>query len=167
MQEHTPLWFLFQYKAHSNQEMLNAAQAACNDVSAGEMHALVRILNHTYVVDQIFSAHLRGEPHFYENTNTPETPSLEQLQQQISASDAWFLTYVDSLDEVQLQQNVRFQFTDGDTACMTRAEILHHVLMHGTYHRGAAGRILFNHNVAPPREGFARVLHELEPQRRF
>ena len=43
MQEHTPLWFLFQYKAHSNQEMLNAAQAACNDVSADEMHALVRI----------------------------------------------------------------------------------------------------------------------------
>ena len=79
MQEHTPLWFLFQYKAHSNQEMLNAAQAACNDVSADEMHLLVRILNHTYVVDQIFSAHLRGEPHFYENTNTPETPSLEQL----------------------------------------------------------------------------------------
>ena len=76
MQEHTPLWFLFQYKAHSNQEMLNAAQAACNDVSADEMHALVRILNHTYVVDQIFSAHLRGETHFYENTNTPETPQF-------------------------------------------------------------------------------------------
>ena len=94
-------------------------------------------------------------------------PVWYSCNSKISASDAWLLTYIDSLDEAQLQQSVRFQFTDGDTACMTRAEILHHVLMHGTYHRGAAGRILFNHSVAPPREGFARVLHELEPQRRF
>jgi uncharacterized damage-inducible protein DinB len=44
--------------------------------------------------------------------------------------------------------------------------MLLHVAMHGSYHRGAVGRILSQHGVAPPRDVLTGFLHQSQPERR-
>jgi len=159
---------LFQYKRWANEELLALAEASQATLPADDYRLFVRILNHTYVVDQIFAAHLQGRPQTtYAATNTEETPSIHALRQAIGASDDWYLQYVQGLADAQLAEQVAFRFTDGDTGRMSRSEILHHIVVHGTYHRGAAGRILATHAVQPPRDSLTTFLHRLEPGRRW
>jgi uncharacterized damage-inducible protein DinB len=44
---------------------------------------------------------------------------------------------------------VDFVFTNGTSARMTRGEIILHVGLHGTYHRGNAGLLLQKNGIAP------------------
>jgi len=127
-----------------------------------ELNAVLRVLNHVYVVDRIFAAHLSGEKHHYTATNTPETPSLESLRSAVVASDGWYVDYVGKMSPQSLQEEVSFTFVDGALGCMSREEILAHVATHGDYHRGAAGRILSQASVEP----FTVYLHTIEPRRR-
>ena len=159
---------LFQYKRWANEELLALGEASQSALPADDYRLFVRILNHTYVVDQIFAAHLQGRPqNTYAATNTEETPPINALRQVIRASDDWYLQYAQGLADAQLAEQVAFRFTDGDTGSMSRSEILNHIVVHGTYHRGAAGRILATHAVQPPRDSLTTFLHRLEPGRRW
>ena len=159
---------LFQYKRWANQELLALGAASQGALPADDYRLFVRILNHTYVVDRIFASHLQGLPQTtYRATNTEETPELATLSDTVRASDDWYLQYVGGLDDAQLAEPVEFRFTDGDTGRMSRSEILNHLVVHGTYHRGAAGRILAAHAVQPPRDSLTTFLHRLEPDRRW
>ena len=51
---------LFKYKAWANDEILTAMKLLDKKAHPDERHTAIRILNHTYVVDRIFAAHLRG-----------------------------------------------------------------------------------------------------------
>ncbi|MES2016428.1 MAG: DinB family protein [Pseudomonadota bacterium] len=158
---------LFRYKLWANSEILAVARTVDAAQNANERHAIIRILNHTYVVDRIFAGHLTNTPHQYSATNTEETPSLDDLAASISQSDAWYLDYVAGLSCASVAEQMRFQFTDGETGSMTRQEMLMHVVNHGSYHRGAAGRILAQLSIAPPKDTFTAFLHQAEPQRRI
>jgi uncharacterized damage-inducible protein DinB len=164
--ETSALRALFAQKAWSNDELF--AKLATLDAAAhpAEAHNALRILNHIHVVDTIFRAHLSGQPHGHQATNTPETPSLETLAAAVKATDAWFVDYVSGLSASALQERVRFTFTDGDAGLMSREEILLHVITHGGYHRGAVGQVMRSVGVAPPRDLYTRFLHLTEPGRR-
>ncbi len=159
---------LFQYKRWANQELLALGAASQGALPADDYRLFVRILNHTYVVDRIFASHLQGLPQTtYQATNTDATPELATLSDTVRASDDWYVQYVGGLDDAQLAEPVAFRFTDGDTGRMSRSEILNHLVVHGTYHRWAAGRILAAHAVQPPRDSLTTFLHRLEPDRRW
>ncbi|WP_409372704.1 hypothetical protein [Pseudoalteromonas sp. bablab_jr011] len=49
---------------------------------------------------------------------------------------------------------------------MSVAEILIHLLTHGSNHRGMASRVLAANNLERPKDTFTRYLHQLEPLRR-
>lgn len=159
---------LFQYKRWANDELLALGEASQATLPEGDHRLFVRILNHTYVVDRIFASHLQGLPQTaYTATNTEETPALPALREAVRASDDWYVQYANGLTADQLAEPVQFRFTDGDTGTMTRAEILNHVVVHGAYHRGAAGRILAVHSVPLPRDSLTTFLHRLQPERRW
>ena len=162
----TLLQSLFAYKAWTNAQTF--AQVAKVDAAAhGEArHLAMRILNHVYVVDRIFAAHLAGASHPYTATNTPETPELDDLRRAVAESDAWYVQYVQSAQPGMLGTAIDFTFTDGDRGRMTREEMLLHVSTHGAYHRGAVGRILREAGVETPRDLFTTHLHTAQPQRR-
>jgi uncharacterized damage-inducible protein DinB len=44
---------------------------------------MVHTLNHIYVIDAVFQAHLQGREHGYAARNTPSHPSLEDLWQAV------------------------------------------------------------------------------------
>lgn len=133
---------------------------------AAQLHTCIRTLNHIYVVDRIFRAHLSGEARPFDATNTKGTPGLAQLGSDVAATDAWYEQYVAGLDDAQLAHVIDFRFTDGDAGRMSREEILLHVVTHGGYHRGNVGQVLKSISMAPPRDLYTKYLHESEPARR-
>ena len=157
---------LFAQKSWANNELFNAL-AAVNDAEHAEaVHTAIRTLNHSYVVDRIFQAHLLGEPHGYTATNTEATPELDDLQFSVAETDAWYESYVSRSSAQALGESLTFRFTDGDAGTMTREEMLLHVVTHGSYHRGNVGQVLKSISVAPPRDLYTKFLHVSEPARR-
>ena len=157
---------LFAYKAWANEELFAALASVDSSLYLPQLHSAIRILNHIYVVDRIFRAHLEGGKHGYAATNTKDTPSLADLTAAAKETDAWYVGYVARLSQSGLTEEVHFSFTDGDVGLMTREEILLHVITHGGYHRGAAGQIMRAAAVAPPRDLYTRFLHASQPERR-
>ncbi|MES2070062.1 MAG: DinB family protein [Pseudomonadota bacterium] len=166
MSASTLLLSLFKYKAWANAELFAELQKLDPVTHHAERHAAIRILNHIFVVDRIFAAHLSGSPHSYAATNTVETPAMEELQSAVIESDGWYVDYISKLPPELLPENVTFDFTDGGQGRMSREEILVHVATHGGYHRGAVGGIMNRASVPPPRDIFTAYLHQSEPERR-
>ncbi len=156
---------LFGHKAWANSELF-ALLATLPSERGEQLHTCIRTLNHVYVVDRIFRAHLIGEPGPFGATNTKETPSLSQLRSDVAETDAWYASYVARLSPASLSEAIDFTFTDGDSGRMSREEILLHVITHGGYHRGNVGQVLKSIAVAPPRDLYTRFLHQSEPARR-
>jgi len=156
---------LFAYKAWANAELFALLQTL-PAANAEQLHSCIRTLNHIYVVDRLFRAHLAGEARPFNATNTKETPALGQLRADVEATDAWYVNYVSNLSESARSEMLSFTFTDGDAGRMTREEILLHVSLHGGYHRGNVGQVLKSISVAPPRDLYTKFLHQSEPARR-
>jgi uncharacterized damage-inducible protein DinB len=153
---------LFKYKAWANEELFAGFARIDPNVHPSERQAAIRLLNHIYVVDRIFAAHLSAQGHNYSATNTAETPSLEELYSAMAESDRWYVEYVGKMSPEALQEMVKFTFTDCAPGCMSREEMLAHVATHGDYHRGAAGRLMPQLSVPP----FTDYLHKTDPRRR-
>lgn len=156
---------LFGYKAWANAELF-ALLATVPPEHAAPLHACIRTLNHVYVTDCIFRAHLSAASRPFDATNTQDTPTLQQLQADVQATDAWYLAYVSGLTEPESAQVLDFQFTDGDRGRMSREEMLLHVVTHGGYHRGNVGEVLKSIAIDPPRDLYTKFLHQSEPARR-
>jgi uncharacterized damage-inducible protein DinB len=166
MSSSTLLLSLFKYKTWANEELFAEVGKMDPLAHQAERHAAIRILNHVYVVDRIFAAHLCGATHSYPATNTPDTPTLEELQAKVVRSDSWYMEKIAQSTPGQLAEKLSFTFTDGSLARMSREEMFAHVVTHGGYHRGAVGRILSQLSMAPPRDIFSGYLHQAEPARR-
>ena len=158
---------LFHYRAWANDELLAGMGRLDPGRHGAELDAAVRLLNHCYVVDRIFAAHLQGVPHPFPADNTAEMPALDSLRDGLATSGRWYLGYVGSVTQQALAESVPFTFTDGDEGCMSRGEMLLHVVTHGGYHRGEVGRILVQAGITPPWDTFAVFLHRTEPSRRL
>ena len=158
---------LFAQKSWANRELFDVVATVTQAEHASALTTATRTLNHIYVVDRIFRAHLTGEAHGFTATNTPETPNLGELHFAVAETDIWFENYISDLSEQSLHESLAFQFTDGDAGRMTREEMLFHVLSHGSYHRGNVGQVLKDIAVAPPRDLYTKFLHVHEPARRL
>jgi uncharacterized damage-inducible protein DinB len=157
---------LFAQKAWANNELFSLLAAVSVQQHASAIHAATRTLNHIFVVDRIFQAHLQGAQHGYTATNTEATPALAELEFLVAETDAWFVNYAATATAAQLGERLAFRFTDGDHGSMTREEMLLHVITHGAYHRGNVGQVLKSISVAPPRDLYTKFLHVSEPVRR-
>ena len=113
---------------------------------------MLRILDHIHVVDRIFQHHLRGLPHTFQAPRSEKMPELQALASSVREVDDWYASYVDSLADSDFEQSVDFVFTSGKPARMRRGEIILHVCLHGTYHRGNAGAVLQLKGIIPSRD---------------
>jgi uncharacterized damage-inducible protein DinB len=157
---------LFKYKAWADAQLLVELQRFDPLAQEAERHTAIRVMNHIYVVDRIFAAHLGGSAHGYEGTNTPDTPTLEDLSAVFAESDRWYVEYVAALPQARLSEGLSFTFTDGQRGHMSREEMLAHIVTHGSNHRGAVGQIMKQLKLSPPRDVYTGFLHKSEPARR-
>lgn len=164
---------MFRYQTWANEELLAAVAGLDVERHASERHLAIRLMNHCLVVNKIFAAHLVGEPHGFTAGNTPDTPPLDALRQDMAATDRWYRDYVAAATPTLLAESIPFTFTDGDKGCMTREEMLTHVVIHNGYHRGEVGRVLkqvaatSDQALQLPWDTYAVHLHHTEPARRL
>ena len=157
---------MFRYNAWANAEFLAKLELLDAEQHPEPRHLAIRVLNHCYVVNRIFVAHLTGARHGYAADNTTETPALDALRAAVAETDRWYLDYLETVSPETLAETIAFGFTDGDRGCMSRQEMLMHVAIHCTYHRGEVGRILRQISAPMPWDTFAVHLHQTEPERR-
>ena len=156
----TTLHRLFRFKAWADDALLTALSQFGPDSPITGL--AIKALSHTYVVDQIFAAHLRGETHTYTSANLEDMPTLAELSADLRASDREYVGYVAMLDHDQLDEIIDFTFTDGAPARMTREEMLLHIITHGVGHRGQVSAVLLLNSMRPPMDGFTTYLHQSE-----
>lgn len=112
--------------------------------------SIVHTLNHNYVIDAIFKAHLEGRDHGYTARNTPEPPPFEELASSQRGMDDWWVQWSDDLSDAALDETVNFTFVGGGAGAMTRGEIILHVMNHTSYHRGFAADLFYQVPARPP-----------------
>ena len=145
---------LIRYTAWANARLFDTLAGLVGSEVASAQPAIfasiIKTLNHAYVVDRIWQAHLESKPHGYTARNTeiqPALPDLRDAQQQI---DQWYIACAEGLSETTQNEVVFFKFIDGNEGAMTRAEILLHVANHKTYHRGYVAQMLYQADARPP-----------------
>jgi uncharacterized damage-inducible protein DinB len=112
--------------------------------------SMVHTLNHIYVIDRVFQAHLEGREHGYTARNTETHPPLAELWRLQQETDAWFVAWSDTLTDAALARRVAFDFIGGGQGMMTQGEILLHVVNHTTYHRGFVADFFCQVPARPP-----------------
>ena len=111
---------------------------------------IVHTLNHNYVIDLIFQAHLQGREHGFTARNTQDHPPLAELTQQQTALDRWYIDWSDGVTADALNEKVSFAFVGGGPGVMTRGQMLQHIVIHTSYHRGFAADLFYQVPAKPP-----------------
>lgn len=158
---------LTRYSAWANKTLFESLAT----LPAGEIIAkrsdgagsILKVLNHSLVVDRIWRGHLEGVPHGYTSRNTEVLPAFVDLAADQAALDAWFVAYSDGLSEVGFGEVVKFRFVDGGAGEMTRGEMLLHVVNHKTYHRGYVAEMLYQAGLRPPTMDLPVFVRDVRP----
>jgi uncharacterized damage-inducible protein DinB len=113
-------------------------------------NSIVGTLNHSYVVDLIWQAHLQGRAHGFTARNSVLHADPGVLWAQQRKINDWLLAWSGAQSEASLGETVRFRFVSGRDGSMTRGEILMHIVNHATYHRGWVSDLFFQVPAKPP-----------------
>lgn len=111
---------------------------------------ILRALNHVYVMDVVWKAHLESGSHEFSTRNPATSPPFAELRDAQKDIDAWFVRYAQSLAESASGEIVNFTFIGGGTGSMSRGDILLHVVNHTTYHRGHIVGMIYQIPAQPP-----------------
>jgi uncharacterized damage-inducible protein DinB len=159
---------LTRYNAWAN-ELLFAAVAALPEGEAVKprrsvFRNMVHTLNHNFVIDRIFQAHLEGRSHGYGARNTPDHPPLAELWRAQQELDQWYVAAYDGMDDTRLNQTVSFSFVGGGEGAMTRGEMLQHLVNHTSYHRGFVAQMIYDVPARPPTTDLTVFLRDAAPK---
>jgi uncharacterized damage-inducible protein DinB len=155
-----------QYKKWADSRTLDAIHDLPTSYDRKPLSFMLQQLNHMVIVEELFRARLLNLNPPHQATNTIDVPTLLELAKRIQDSNAWLTIYLQSLNSEDLSQVVRFRFADGKDGALTKAEILFHLVNHGTYHRGAIGHALDLSGGQRPADTFTVFIHSAEPHRR-
>jgi uncharacterized damage-inducible protein DinB len=105
---------------------------------------IVHTMNHIYVIDLIWQAHLEGRDHHLTARNSAQSPTLEEWWTQQHAIDQWYEQWSDKQTDETLADRRPVVLIGGNRVVMSQAEMLLHLYHHTAYHRGYAGDMIFN-----------------------
>lgn len=158
---------LFLYKQWSDQRLFRAIYQIDQSQFMQDYDFARQQLNHMIIVEELFRSRLEHNQSSHKQTNTSDLPTLDALQHRIAISDKWFIQFVQNLTMTQSLEILHFHFTDGKSGCLSIAEILFHMINHGTYHRGNIAHALHHAQVVHPVDTYTVFIHEVEPERRM
>jgi uncharacterized damage-inducible protein DinB len=151
---------LIEVKRWADRGLYDAVGQHLERLTSEDATIMLRILDHIHVVDQIFQHHLEGRPHPFQAPRSEALPAFQALADSVRRVDDWYVNYVGALTKTELEQPVDFVFTSGKPARMRKGEIISHVCLHGTYHRGNAGVLLQFRGLAPSRDSITDFLED-------
>ena len=145
---------LARYNAWANKLIFDAVAALPEGEALKERKTLfksmVHTLNHNYVIDLIWQAHLEGREHGFTARNTSAPPPLDELREAQQRIDSWYVAWSDRQSESSLAEEVSFTLVGGNRGVMTRGEILLHIVNHTSYHRGFVADLFYQVPAQPP-----------------
>jgi uncharacterized damage-inducible protein DinB len=145
---------LMRYNAWANKTLFDAVAALPAGEAVKERTSLfknmVNTLNHLYVVDLIWRAHLEGREHGIAALNTVLHADLGALWRAQQEIDAWYVSWGDALSDTQARETVRFSLIGGNRGEMQRGDIALHVVNHTSYHRGFVADLFYQIPLRPP-----------------
>ena len=157
---------LTRYNAWANGLIFDAVAALpegeATKPRASVFRNMVHTLNHNYVIDRIFQAHLEGRSHGYSARNTPEHPPLAELWRAQKDLDRWYVNWSDQISDAALDERVSFSFVGGGEGVMTRGEILQHLVNHTSYHRGFVAQMMYDVPARPPTTDLTVFLRDFQ-----
>ena len=160
----TKAGMLARYNAWANQLIFDAVAALPAGEAMRERRTLFRnmvhTLNHNYVIDCIWRAHLEGREHGYSARNTEDPPPLADLWRSQQAVDRWYRDYFSRLCAEELEGEIDFTLIGGNRGRMSRGDILLHVVNHTTYHRGFVADLFYQVPARPPTTDLPVFLRE-------
>jgi uncharacterized damage-inducible protein DinB len=155
---------LAQYKAWADKVMFDGVAALPPGEAEKERKTLFKsiigTLNHIYVVDLIWQAHLERHEHSFKARNLmlhSELPALWAAQQKINN---WFIDWAAAQSQASLDEEVSFTFVNGTQASMRCGEMFLHLVTHGSYHRGWVAEMFLEADVRPPQPDLSVFLCE-------
>jgi uncharacterized damage-inducible protein DinB len=151
---------LIDIKRWADRGLYEAAGRNLDRLSAEDTFLLLRVLDHIHVVDRIFQHHLLGRPHAFQAARSETMPEFQALADSARELDDWYASYVGGLAKADFAEPIDFVFTSGKPARMTRGQILLHVCLHGTYHRGNAGALLQLRGLTPSPDSITDYLED-------
>ncbi|UBM27077.1 DinB family protein [Pseudomonas sp. p1(2021b)] len=155
---------LTQYKRWADQLFFKSlAQLAPDELErprAGPMKTMIATLNHMYVVDRIWQAHLQGSEHGFTSRQAMPHPQLDALWQAQHEVNEWFVDWGTAQTQASLERSIDFAFVSGNRGTMTAGAMLLHVVNHGTYHRGWLVQMYFEIPAMPPMTDLSIYLTE-------
>ena len=156
--------FLYGYNAWANRLIFDAVGALPAGEPTKERKSLfknmVHTLNHNYVIDRIWQAHLEGREHGYAARNTPDHPPLPELWRAQQEIDQWYIAWSEAQSDAALAEKVSFTLIGGNRGVMTRGEILLHIVNHTSYHRGFVADLFYQVPARPPTTDLPVYLRE-------
>ena len=156
---------LTRYNSWANRLIFDAVAALPEGEATRERQSLFRnmvhTLNHNYVIDRIWQAHLEGRSHGYVARNTEAHPPLAELWRAQQEVDRWYIAWSDALSEAALEERVSFTLIGGNRGVMTRGEILLHIVNHTSYHRGFVADLFYQVPARPPTTDLPVFLREV------
>ena len=105
---------------------------------------IIGTLNHNYLIDRVWQAHLEGRDHGFKARNLVLHAGLEDLWAAQNDMNRWWIDWSEAQSDAQLDEVVSFRFIGGEASSMTRGAMLLHVVNHGSYHRGWIAEMFFD-----------------------
>lgn len=143
----TPLIMLTHYKAWADEitykSVATLPEMEITKIRQTNFKTIIHTLNHVYVVDDIFKAHLTGKQHNYTARNTENTPEMNELWQMAKGMNQFYIDLATQLTSAELSEIIEFDFVGGGKGAMSRMEIILHVVNHATYHRGFVSDMMY------------------------
>jgi len=156
----SPYALLIEEKRWADRGLYNTVNENFARLSSEDAFLMLRVLDHIHTVDRIFQHNLQGLPHSFSAPRSGTMPDLAALTESTRTVDDWYASYVRRLADADFEQPLDFVFTSGKPARMTRGEIILHVCLHGTYHRGNAGALLQLRGLTPSRDAITDYLED-------
>ena len=113
----------------------------------GSLHGT---LNHLLTADRIWMRRLTGSGDHLDKLNATVCDELQSLRTAREKEDERIVSFVESLDEAQLESQWDYRTLNGTPQRQPVGEILAHLFNHQTHHRGQAHMILTVLGVVEP-----------------
>ena len=156
---------LAQYKAWADKVMFDGVAALPPGEAEKERKTLFKTmigtLNHIYVVDLIWQAHLEGREHGFKARNVAVHSELGALWSAQQKLNDWVIDWAKAQTETSLAKAMPFTFVNGTKSTMKRGEMFLHLVTHGSYHRGWVAEMFFETGGRPPQPDLSVFLCEV------
>lgn len=158
---------LADYRQWANRRLFdNLSQLPPGEIEkerAGIFKNMIGTLNHIYVVDCLWQAHLEGRGHCFTTSHDLVHPALHDLRLAQQDVDHWYCDWAARQSDASLDRPVRFTFLSGESGTMSAGAMLMHVVNHASYHRGWIIQMYFEIPAMPPMTDLPIYMRETDP----